>query len=100
MRRAYFSPAGLLLLLAACSSHEGQDAASPAAKAGTHAIDKAETGEAADVKGEALAKIDPAADKKDDRPRIGALGPHTWIYKRAERKGLAIGKMRIGTSAV
>ena len=30
--------------------------------------------------------------------RIGALGPHTWIWKRPERKGLAIGKMRIGTS--
>ncbi|NUO48672.1 MAG: L,D-transpeptidase [Polyangiaceae bacterium] len=48
--------------------------------------------------GEAAAKI--AEPPKDDRPRIGALGPHTWIYKRAAREGLAIGKMRIGTSVV
>jgi len=34
----------------------------------------------------------------DDHPRIGALGPHTWIWRRPERKGLAIGKMRVGTS--
>ncbi len=48
--------------------------------------------------GEAGAKaVEPP---KDDRPRIGALGPHTWIWKRPAREGLAIGKMRIGTSAV
>jgi hypothetical protein len=40
---------------------------------------------------------DPAP-AKDSRPRIAALGPHTWIWKKPERKGLAIGKMRIGTS--
>lgn len=36
----------------------------------------------------------------DTRPRIGATGPHTWIWKNPERKGLAIGKMRVGTSVV
>lgn len=36
--------------------------------------------------------------KELDGPRIGALGPHTWIWKKPERKGLAIGKMRIGTT--
>ncbi len=36
----------------------------------------------------------------DGKPRIGALGPHTWIWKKPERKGLAMGKMRIGTSVV
>ncbi len=101
MRRALFSTAGLVLLLSACSSHDGQDAASPAAKAVAHAeLDKAETGEGTEVKSEALAKTDPVAEKKDDRPRIGALGPHTWIWKKPDRKGLAIGKMRIGTAAV
>lgn len=30
--------------------------------------------------------------------RIGAVGPHTWIYRKPEREGLAIGKMRPGTS--
>jgi hypothetical protein len=39
-----------------------------------------------------------AEPPKDDRPRIGALGPHTWIWKKPSRDGLAIGKMRIGTS--
>ncbi len=34
----------------------------------------------------------------DAHPRIGAIGPHTWIWKRPMRKGLAIGKMRNGTS--
>ncbi len=37
---------------------------------------------------------------KDGKPRIGALGPHTWIWRKPQRKGLAIGKMRIGTSVV
>jgi len=53
------------------------------------------------MKAEALAKTGTAApDKTDTRPRIGALGPHTWIWKKPDRKGLAIGKMRIGTGAV
>ncbi|HTJ85372.1 MAG TPA: L,D-transpeptidase [Polyangiaceae bacterium] len=39
-----------------------------------------------------------APPKKDDRKRIGALGPHTWIWKKPSRDGLAMGKMRIGTS--
>lgn len=38
----------------------------------------------------------PAA--KDDRPRIGALGPHTWIYKKPAFYRPALGKMRPGTS--
>lgn len=38
--------------------------------------------------------------KPDNRPRIGALGPHTWVYKRAEFIKPALGKLRIGTSVV
>lgn len=38
------------------------------------------------------------ASPRHDAPRIGALGPHTWIWREPARTGLAIGKMRIGTS--
>jgi len=41
------------------------------------------------------AKAPPA---KDDGPRIGALGPHTWIYKKPAFFRPALGKMRPGTS--
>lgn len=41
-----------------------------------------------------------AAAPKDDRPRIGAVGPHTWIYKKPAFVKPAIGKMRPGTSVV
>ncbi len=62
-------------------------------------LEKAATpGEGVATPGESAAKT--AVAEKDDRPRIGALGPHTWIWKRPSRDGLAIGKMRIGTSAV
>lgn len=58
---------------------------------------------AADGSGGAAAPA-PASAKsateapKDDRPRIGALGPHTWIYKKAAFHRPALGKMRPGTS--
>jgi hypothetical protein len=39
-----------------------------------------------------------APPPKDDRPRIGALGPHTWIYKKPAFYRPALGKMRPGTS--
>jgi hypothetical protein len=63
------------------------------------ALDAKTTGRA----DEGVAHADEAAKSasrtaKDERPRIGALGPHTWIWKKPERTGLAIGKMRIGTS--
>jgi len=45
-----------------------------------------------------LAKADEPPTEDDGTPRIGALGPHTWIYKNPSREGLAIGKMRPGTS--
>jgi hypothetical protein len=44
---------------------------------------------------EAVAPERPAVDAG---PRIAALGPHTWIWKKPERTGLAIGKLRNGTS--
>lgn len=34
----------------------------------------------------------------DTRPRIGAVLPHAYIYKRPAAKGLAMGYVRIGTS--
>jgi len=63
------------------------------------ALDAKTTGRA----DEGVAHADEAAKSasrtaKDERPRIGALGPHTWIWKKPERTGLAVGKMRIGTS--
>jgi hypothetical protein len=39
-----------------------------------------------------------ASAPKDDRPRIGALGPHTWIYKKPAFHRPALGKMRPGTA--
>lgn len=44
----------------------------------------------------------PAAEAApvDTRPRIGAIGPHTWIWGKPEKSGLAIGKMRVGTTIV
>jgi len=42
----------------------------------------------------------PPEAEPDNRPRIGALGPHTWVYKRAEYIKPALGKLRIGTSVV
>ena len=63
--------------------------------------DGKETGKG-DAAHEAQAKVADlkASPDKDGKPRIGALGPHTWIWKKPARKGLAIGKMRIGTSVV
>jgi hypothetical protein len=44
-------------------------------------------------------RVDPKSpEPEDNRPRLGALGPHTWIWKKPEATGLAIGKLRIGTS--
>ena len=34
----------------------------------------------------------------DGTPRIGALGPHVWIRPKPQSEGLAVGKMRRGTS--
>jgi len=49
--------------------------------------------------GEFQAKTAAAVEPENDgRKRLGALGPHTWIWKKPSRDGLAIGRMRIGTS--
>lgn len=64
-----------------------EEAAPPAAPAGEPA---------AAFESAALAKS--AAAPKDDRPRIGALGPHTWIYKKPAFHRPALGKMRPGTA--
>jgi len=51
----------------------------------------------------ALAKTTGDADKAaaapDNRPRLGATGPFAYIYKKPEKKGLALGYIRMGTSA-
>lgn len=47
---------------------------------------------------EEMRKKRAAVPEIEQGARIGALGPHTWIWKKPERKGLATGKMRIGTS--
>ncbi len=47
--------------------------------------------------GAAAAKM-AAGEPKDDRPRIGALGPHTWIYKKPAFHRPALGKVRPGTA--
>jgi hypothetical protein len=55
---------------------------------------------AASKRGDGPAKIDsPVIDPDDDgHPRIGAIGPHTWVYKSAAFKRPALGKLRMGTS--
>lgn len=98
----------LALLLAACSSSaEGTNGPSapegaPRPAAAPNEATTAGPAAATDAKGQPV-----AADKKeaeeadpdaDGQPRIGALGPHTWIWRKPDRSGLAIGKMRIGTS--
>ncbi len=99
--RAAFSFA-LVALLAGCSgSPEATRAEEPdgaALRAHAAPIEKAASAEGEAIQGEPQAKSTPEAEAKDTRPRIGALGPHTWIWKKPSRDGLAIGKMRIGTS--
>lgn len=94
----------IALVLVGCAPHEPTPSTPRAAESPSGEEQK--TGEgvketavdgAAATPSEA-AKTAAEAPKKDDGPRIGALGPHTWIWKKPERKGLAIGKMRIGTS--
>jgi len=46
----------------------------------------------------AIAEGAKAAPAGATRPRIASVGPHTWIYRRPEAKGLALGYVRMGTS--
>jgi hypothetical protein len=39
-----------------------------------------------------------AAPPPDPRPRIASIGPHTWIYRKPDAKGLALGRIRMGES--
>lgn len=83
------------------STEHAHDAPSAQPGAPADATDKAEQPAAASpLAPSSLAKRSGEAPKTkvDAHPRIGAIGPHTWIWKKPERKGLAIGKMRIGTS--
>ena len=91
-------------LLAACSSHDPSRAVSGPAviEAGSEAEEQAAVAPTPDAAGHAshASSAAPAAAPVDTRPRIGAIGPHTWIWKKPERTGLALGKMRIGTTVV
>mgnify|MGYP000876571839 CR=1 FL=1 len=108
-------PLGVCALALGCSStpepvaadpdpravEPSSDAAAGEAGAPDEAVDKSEQPAAASpLAPSSLAKRSGDAPKTriDAHPRIGAIGPHTWIWKKPERKGLAIGKMRIGTS--
>lgn len=65
-------------------------------------VEKPMSREAPTPEREATADVPEIVPEKaapnDGRPRLGALGPHTWIWKKPEATGLAIGKLRIGTS--
>jgi len=88
-------------LATACSSRDGvQSASTP-----EHQVDGTKTSQSSAASGAAPASAEPAsalgakdASPTDTRPRIGALGPHTWIWKKPSKDGLAIGKMRVGTT--
>ncbi len=76
-----------------------QPAATPSATPSAVILDKTAIAVADDeAKAPGLANADEVPTEDDGTPRIGALGPHTWIYRKASRDGLAIGKMRPGTS--
>lgn len=99
MRRKHVLPTLLLgTFLGACSANT-QDAP----------IDASDTKAPVTVADATEATVEPAASAEpveaavepepvDTSPRIGAIGPHTWIWKKPERKGLAIGKLRNGTA--
>lgn len=109
-----FPPAGWLGLALALSA--GCSGASPApAPASARTVPPAQplavAGPAASAPEPAIseraAKAVPEAPKDapppvtaatDARPRIASIGPHTWIYKRPEAKGLALGRVRMGES--
>jgi hypothetical protein len=103
MRNVLWSGAVFSLLLSCASAPEsprsGVSEPRVEAKRSGAAVDKGTAAGGAAHDNDAQAKT-AAPAPKDDRPRIGALGPHTWIWKMPARDGLAIGKMRIGTSAV
>lgn len=101
---ATFGAALLLpLSLLACGSvtaPQKQASPTPSASASAEAevvVDKTAIGvESPEAQPAGLANADELPTETG--LRIGALGPHTWIYKKPEREGLAIGKMRPGTS--
>ncbi|MFO0547057.1 MAG: L,D-transpeptidase [Polyangiaceae bacterium] len=101
------SALGLSLFGLSCSSAE-KTAETPEEQKTETASDKtaagsSETTETANPSATTGESATPAeAAPVDNRPRIGALGPHTWVWpKMAERKGqLAMGKLRPGTSVV
>lgn len=97
----------IALFTFACSS--SQDAAHNPSSPTGEGEDKSGDAVAAQSDGESSA--DPQAPKADPpevattpdtdgKPRIGAVGPHTWIWKKPNREGLAIGKLRNGTSVI
>lgn len=97
-----------------CAPHAGAPASSESAVgsneprpaglggASSPSPDKAPAGKTADIHDhhEAAAKSEPETLDPDDEPhpRIGALGPHTWVYKSPAIKRPALGKLRMGTS--
>jgi hypothetical protein len=42
----------------------------------------------------------PTPAMPDTRPRIASIGPHTWIYRKPEATGLALGYVRMGQSVL
>ncbi|NUP12439.1 MAG: L,D-transpeptidase [Polyangiaceae bacterium] len=102
MRASLFA-ALALVSITACSSHDvSHNLSSAEDEARSPGVD-ATTDSAGETKTSATTAEAPPADPAappvpDGRPRIGAIGPHTWIWKKAERTGLAIGKMRMGTT--
>lgn len=110
MRIRIASALSSALLLLACGSMPERHAATGSETRETKSVptaptalvlDKTAIGIATDEAAEGphgLANADELPTEDDSVPRIGALGPHTWIYKKPAREGLAIGKMRPGTS--
>lgn len=96
---AWFVP----LALAACSGSseripETPKAAAtetPAATSAPEAPSAAPESPKADVAPEPDKKPEPVVDT---RPRIGAIQPFAYIYKKTAAKGLALGYVRMGTS--
>ncbi|HVY49406.1 MAG TPA: L,D-transpeptidase [Minicystis sp.] len=114
--RTFSYPASLLALgLAACAGSPAPHAPPPASKAPAAGLARHASALARDAEGRgapqhvAAEEPKPAASgaksaperapaDKDARPRIGALSEFARIYKHASFEGLALGRLRMGTS--
>lgn len=90
------------LLALSCGAHEPSRPPVAALDTRVPPIEAPRAGEAdhAAAPAPADAATEAPAPPRDGRRRIGAVGPHTWIYKVPAFKKPALGKMRIGTSIV